>query len=357
MSRPFAALVALFPLLLAGCNPPDPTPAQARPVRTVVVQVGTGGETMSFTGQIKARDEVNHAFRLDGRLIERAVNVGDTVAAGQLIGRLDPQIQENELRQAQANLSAAQSTLTQARNEFWRQKELLAKGFASTARFDQAQQAQMTAEAQVQSAQAQLRTARERLSYTEIRASAAGAVTAVGAWPGEVVTAGQMIVQLALDGGRDAVFDVPAQTIRAAPRDPAVDISLPDDPHANATGRVREVAPQADPVTRTFRVKVAIIDPPPAFRLGATVVGRIAVDVADAINIPASALTSASGNAAVWIVNPQDQTVVLRAVTIARYGTDSVTISAGLNAGEIVVTAGAQTLRPGQKVRALGGVS
>ena len=351
MSRSHAALFALIPLLVAGCDPSPQPSAQARPVRTLIVQESAGGETMSFTGQIRARDEVSLAFRLDGRLIERSVDVGDMVAAGQVIGRLDPQIQQNELHQAQANLSAAQGTLNEARNDFSRQQVLLARGFASTARFDQAQRAVQIAEAQVESAQAQLRTARERLGYTELRASAAGAVTAVGAWPGEVVSAGHMVVQVALDGGRDAVFDVPAQTIRTAPRDPALEIALTDDPSVKATGRVREVAPQADPVTRTYRVKVAVIDPPEALRLGATVTGRVEMDASTAIRIPASALTSASGSAAVWVVDPNDQTVALRTVTVVRYGTASVAVSAGLNEGDIVVTAGSQTLRPGQKVR------
>ena len=244
--------------------------------------------------------------------------------------------------------------LTQARLTFGRQQELLKDGWTTRANFDEAQQSFETAQAQVDSAQAQLRIAQDQLSYTVLSADAPGAVTAVGAEPGEVVRAGQMVVQLARQGGRDAVFDVPEQLIRTGPRDPVVEIALTNDPQVKATGRVREVAPQADPATRTFQVKVGIIDPPEAMRLGSTVTGRIKLSAPPGVEVPASALTEANGRPAVWVVDPQSQTVSLRNVDVLRYDPATVVISQGLETGEIVVTAGVQTLRPGQKVRLLG---
>ena len=202
-----------------------------------------------------------------------------------------------------------------------------------------------------------MRTAQEQLSYTVLSADAPGAVTAIGAEPGEVVHAGQMVVQLARQGGRDAVFDVPEQLIRTGPRDPLVEIALTNDPQVRATGRVREVAPQADAATRTFQVKVGIIDPPEAMRLGATVTGRIQLTAPPGVEVPASALTEADGRPAVWVVDPQSQTVSLRDVEVLRYDPATVVISQGLETGEVVVTAGVQTLHPGQKVRLLGAVS
>jgi RND family efflux transporter MFP subunit len=162
-----------------------------------------------------------------------------------------------------------------------------------------------------------------------------------------------MIAHIARQGGRDAVFDVPAQLIRTAPRDPIVEITLTDDPAVVATGRVREVAPQADPVTRTFEVKVGIIDPPGAMRLGATVTGHIQLAGPPGVTIPASALTQAQGRPAVWVVDPQSRTVSLRNVDILRHDPASVIIGQGLEAGEVVVTAGVQALHPGQTVRLL----
>jgi membrane fusion protein, multidrug efflux system len=168
----------------------------------------------------------------------------------------------------QGNLSSLEAQLREARITFWRQQELLKDGWTSRAKFDEAQHKLQTIQAQVDAAQAQVRTAEEQLSYTVLSVDAPGAVTAVGAEPGEVIHAGQMIVQLARQGGRDAVFDVPEQLNRTGPRDPLVQIALTNDPTVRATGRVREVAPQADATTRTFQFKVGIIDPPQGWSWG-----------------------------------------------------------------------------------------
>jgi RND family efflux transporter MFP subunit len=160
-------------------------------------------------------------------------------------------------------------------------------------------------------------------------------------------------VRLARDGGRDAVFDVPARLLRSAPRDGEITVSLADDAGVRTTGRVRAVAPQADPVTRTFTIKVALKKPPDAMRLGATVNGHIRLTADAAIEIPATALVKADREPAVWIVDASSLTVSMRPVDVGRYDPDKVLISRGLDAGEIVVTAGVHALHPGQKIRLL----
>lgn len=346
---------ALIATTVAACDKAQPPAPLPRFVRAVTVEPSARGEVVSLTGQIRAKDTVNAAFRLDGRVIERPVNVGDIVRAGQVVARLEPQNQQNALRSAQATLAAADAVLTQARATFWRQQELLKNGWTPRAKFDDAQQALLTAQAQVDSAKAQLRTSQDQLGYTVLVADAPGAVTAVGAEPGEVVRAGAMVVQLARQAGRDAVFDVPERIIRTGPRDPVIDISLTSDPNVSAIGHVREVAPQADSATRTFQVKIGITDPPEAMRLGATVTGRMTLPAPAGLELPASVLTEANGHAAVWVVDPQTLTVSLRNVDVLRYDPAAVVISQGLQAGEQVVDAGVQTLRPGQKVRLVGG--
>jgi RND family efflux transporter MFP subunit len=199
-----------------------------------------------------------------------------------------------------------------------------------------------------------MKTAYDLVSFTELKADAPGVITAVGPGAGEVVQAGQMIVRVARRGGRDAVFDVPAQVIRSAPSDPRITVSLTNDPKVTTTGRVREVAPQADPVTRTFAVKVGLNDPPPAMLLGATVTGRMEGDSVPVINIPATALTKFNSQPAVWIVNPSSRTISIRNVDVLRYDPARVAVSGGLTTGEVIVTAGVQALHPGQKVRLLG---
>ncbi len=343
---------------MAACGPekkaeaPDP-----RPVRTITAERQDAGETVTLTGHIQAEDEASMAFRIGGRMTDRFVNVGDHVKPGQELARLDPQNELNALRSAQASLTAAQAQLTQARAAFERQNTLLAQGHTPRAQFDLAEKALRTAQAQVDDGEVQVRIAADRVSYTVLQADAGGTITARGAEPGEVVQAGQMIVQLARQGGRDAVFDVPAQVLRSAPGDPRVTIRLTDDPAVTTIGRVREVAPQADPVTRTFQVKVGLTDPPAAMLLGSTVNGIVQLESDKVIAIPASALTELNRQPAVWIVDPSKLTVSLRNIELLRFDPGTVVVAHGLDKGDIVVTAGVQALHPGQTVRLLGPVT
>jgi RND family efflux transporter MFP subunit len=351
-------ILPVIVLLLAACDQDTKETSPApRPVRTMIVEKSALGEEVALTGHIQAENEPTLAFRIGGRMIERLAGTGDRIEPGQILARLDPQDELNALRSAQANLSAAQGQLKEARNNFKRQETLLARGFTTRALFDQAKQAQQTAQSRVEDAKARLKIAEDRLGHTELKADAAGTIVMRGAEAGEVVQAGQMIFRVAREGGWDAVFDVPAQVLRAAPREPRITLALTDDPSVTAAGRIRQVDPQADPVTRTFRVRITIIDPPPAMRLGATVVGRMQLEAADIISIPASALTKAEGEPAVWVVDPQSLTVSLRKVTLLRFDPGTVAIAEGLATGDIVVTAGVQALHPNQKVRLLGPAS
>ncbi|WP_448204856.1 efflux RND transporter periplasmic adaptor subunit [Azospirillum sp. sgz302134] len=359
LSHGRASLVLASLALLAACGSGEEVVSDpVRPVRVAAVERRAAGETLSLPGEIQAQDEVSLSFRVDGRMIERLVNVGDTVKAGQVIARLDPEPARNALRAARADLTAAMGQQTLARNDYERQETLLRQGWTTRARYDAAAQALKAAQAQVDAAQAQFDTAQDRLGYTELVSDGAGTVTARGAEPGEVVAAGRMIVHLARQGGRDAVFDVPASAIqgaiRDAPSNPVVTVALVSDPATRATGRVREVAPQADPVTRTFKVRVGLQEPPEAMRLGSTVSGSIQVGGVGGIEIPATALTQANQQPAVWIVDRATNTVALRNIDLDRYDLARVMVARGLEADEIVVTAGVQALRPGQKVRILG---
>jgi RND family efflux transporter MFP subunit len=353
---PLVALIApALMVVLAACKREVTQDAPAvRPVRTVTVEKAGLGETITLTGQIQAEKEVALAFRIGGRIIERLADTGDRVTAGKVLAKLDPQNEFNALRSANAALAAAKARLEQDSNHFDRQQTLLQQGWTTRANFDQAQQALRTAQAAVDDAKAQVEIAEDRVGYTELKAGVNGTITSRSAESGEVVQAGQMIFMVARDAGWDAVFDVPAQVLRTAPGDADVFVSLTDDPNVVAKGRVRQVDPQADPVTRTFKVRVAVNDPPPNMRLGATVSGRMEVDHGHGISLPASALTATDRGPAVWVVEPDKFTVALKPIEVLRFDPGSVVVSSGLDGGEIVVTAGVQALHPGQKVRLLG---
>ncbi|HKA64491.1 MAG TPA: efflux RND transporter periplasmic adaptor subunit, partial [Methyloceanibacter sp.] len=265
--------------LVAACDEKqeagEPVP---RPVRTVTLEKSQAGAPVVLTGRIEALDEAALGFRLSGRLIERNVSVGDRVETGQTLARLEALNEMNALRAAKADLAAARAKLVQVGNHFERQETLLAQGWTTRANYDQAKRELGTAEAQVEASEARLKAAHDQVDFTELKADAEGVVTAVGAEPGEVVQAGQMIVRLARQGGRDAVFDVPAQVLRTAPSEAVVNVQLANDPSVTATGLVRQVSPQADPVTRTFQVKVGLSHPPEAMLLGAPVTGTVQMD-------------------------------------------------------------------------------
>jgi RND family efflux transporter MFP subunit len=351
-----ALVTASCSLILAACGPGGLTEAAPppRPVRTATIEKREASTPLTFTGHVEAEDEVSIAFRISGRLLENDTKIGDRVEPGQLLARLESQNEMNTLRQAQAALAAAQGQLTQARNHYERQETLLAQGWTTRANFEVATQAQQTAQAQVEAAEAQLATAHDLVSFTELRADAPGKITATGPSAGEVVQAGQMIARIARQDGRDAVFNVPAQLVRSASIGRQVTVSLADDPKVTAQGRIRQIAAQADPVRRTFEVKVGLTNPPTAMQLGATVNGRVETSSGPVIDVPATALTRMNGQPAVWIVDPSTNAVAVRNVDVLRFDQSQVIISQGLDTGEIVVTAGVQALHPGQKVRVLG---
>jgi RND family efflux transporter MFP subunit len=342
--------------LLTACErdqSADTGPPPIRPVRVVTVDKLPGGETVTLTGTVQAKEDVSLAFRTGGQLIERLVNVGDRVEYGQVVARLDSEIERQSLLAARANLAAARAQLADTRSTVERYEPLVARGFVARQQFDRAVEARNAAQAQVDAVAAQMAAAENQLSFTTLIADGPGIVTARGAEPGEVVRAGQMIVQLAREGGRDAVFDVPSRVLESADADDDVLVALSTDPAVTTKGRVREVAPQADPVTRTFKVRVGLAAPPPSMRLGSTVTGTVQLGGKPGIAVPSSALTSAQGNPAVWVLDPGDNRVALRNVEVVRYELDRVLVGGGLSTGEIVVTAGVQVLRPGQQVRLL----
>lgn len=353
--RNAALAAAIAVLALAGCRQAAEAPKEEiRPVRVVTIDRINSGDSVQLTGTVQAETEVNLSFRIDGRMIERVVDVGDAVTAGAVIARLDPSNEESSLQGARAVMAGARAQLVEQRNNFQRQKDLLAQNFISKAAFDLAAANLQSAESAAQSAQSQVELAQNRLAYTRLIADAPGIVTAIGAEPGEVVPAGRMVVQVARKGGRDAVFDVPAQLKDSAPRNPEITVVLNTDPRVIAKGRVREVSPRADPRTGTFQVRVGLINPPESMRLGSIVSGRMRLDERSSMQVPAAAIVRAQQQPAVWVVDPKTQTVALRNIDVERFDGDRVVVKSGLTAGDIVVAAGAQALRPGQRVRLLG---
>ena len=347
--------MALAIMTLVACTKKKELAPVVRPVRSVVVENRAVGDPIAVTGHLRARNEVNLAFRIGGRLIERKVGVGDMVQAGQTVALLDAEVERNTRNTAQADVAAAQAALEQSEANERRQKNLLTQRAISQSEYEVALRQLKTTQAQLDATAARLKSAGEQVSYTELKSDAAGVITEKGAEVGEVVPAGQMILKVAQEGGRDGVFDVPAQAIRDGLALGAEgEVWLADHPEIKADGKVREISPQADPVTRNYQVKVELADPPSGMFLGATIVGRLIAKPESLMEIPSSALTMIENKPAAWVVDARDQRVHRREITITRHTPDSVIVSAGLTSGERVVTAGVQTLHEGQAVKLLG---
>ena len=348
--------MALATMTLGACTKKTEPPPVVRPVRSIVVEKRQVGDPKVVSGHLRARNEVNLAFRIAGRVIERKLGVGDKVEAGQTVALLDAEVERNTRNSAQADVAAARASLDQSEAFERRQKKLLAEGVISPNEYDTALRQLKTTKAQLDAAQAKLKSAEEQLSYTELKSDAAGVITEKGAEVGEVVPAGKMVLQVAQQTGRDAVFDVPAQAIRDGLSLGAQgEVWLADHPEIKADGKVREISPQADPVTRNYQVKVELADPPAGMFLGATILGRLKLKAESVIEVPSSALTMIEDKPAVWVADGKDQRVHRREIVIARHAPDSVIVTGGLESGERVVTAGVQELHEGQTVKLLEG--
>jgi len=345
------AVVAV--ILLAGCGKPAEPEAEIRPVRTVVARAESLADLPSQVGEIRPHFESDLGFKIAGKVLSRSVELGTVVKRGDVIARLDEQDQRNQLLAAQADVAAAQAGLTQASAEERRQDQLRLAGWASVARYEAALQARDSARAMVRAAQAKLQLARDQMDYASLRAPEDGVVTQVNVEAGQVVGAGQMVVRLARLDRKDAVFSIAEGLLLTAPHDPLVEVWSLDAPELQTTGRVTEISPSADPVTRTFTVKVALPDAPATMRFGMTVVGRIHMAERRVISLPSSALFQQNGQPALWVVDPVAMTISLIPVGVFRLDPERVLVADGLGDGALVVTAGLQKLRPGQKVRLL----
>lgn len=344
----FSVAVAL---LLVACSKPNPVEEPVRAVKVVTVGVQSMQSGAEYAGEIRARVESRLGFRVGGKLIQRPVELGQRVKAGQVLAQLDPQDYQLAADAARAQLAAAATNLAVATADFKRFKELQEQKFISGAELERRSASLQAAQAQFEQAQAQLSGQGNQVSYATLRADGAGLVTAVEAEVGQVVAAGVPIVRIAQDGPRDVVFAVPEDKMAAfkigagmTMRQWATGLVL--------EGVVREVAASADPVTRTFVVK-ASLGTPAALPLGTTVsvlAQPLARAAAPVIKLPTSALRQDGKSSAVWVLDQASMTVKLQPVQIATADGNEVVLAGGLQPGMQVVSTGTHVLSPGQKV-------
>ena len=337
---------------LAGCEREQAAaPEPVRPVKIMRAELKAATRSVSYSGVVKARQEASLGFRVSGKIIERAVDVGDRVAPGALLARLDRTDLALALASASAALSGAKAQLTVAQSAYDRAADLAAKGFASRATLDERRLALDQARAAVDQARASEAQAANQAGYAELRADVAGVVTALPAEAGQVVAAGAPVAVVARVGEKEVAVAVPESEIRYLHIGDCFAVRFWSDPDRASAGKVREIAGSADAGSRTFAVRVSLPDDP-AIRLGAT--AEIAAEIpvqAAGVDAPLSALTEREGRPTLWVVDPQTHKVSPRAVEPAGFTADGVRIGEGLRPGELVVIAGTQFMSPGKTVR------
>jgi len=321
-----------------------------RPVLSTIVQPRSQA-VQSYAGSIEPQVSASLAFRLLGRVVSRNVDIGDSVKKGVAIASLDAATLQLQVQAARADVSSAQAQFANAAASEERQRSLLESKNTPQSVYDAAMQARQTAQAGVEQAQAALAKAQEQLGYAQLFSDFDGIVTAVGAEVGQIVAAGQSIVTVARSDMRDAVVDMPEQDAVLLKTGEVFQVDLQSAAGIEARAQVREIAPQADAATRTRRVKLGLVNPPPAFRIGSTVTVTRDVAVTPRIVLPQSALLSDGGMTQVWTVDPAAATVSLRQVKVATAAPGFIVVASGLEPGTHVVTAGVHSLTQGQKVR------
>jgi RND family efflux transporter MFP subunit len=335
-------------LALVGCKPEAKGPEPVRPVLSTILQPAASGSTVAV-GTVQPRYETNLGFRVLGRLIARPVNVGDLVEEGQTIAAIDPTALELAVRSARAELSKAEALLENATGTEERKRILIKTDATTKQMLDDAEQVRAGAQASTARARANLTKAIEQLGYAQVKADLAGVVTAVSADVGQVVSPGQSVVTVARPDIREAVVDIGADFPVPLTVGLPFTVSLQLLPDVQVQGQIREIAPQADSVTRMRRVRIALNDPPESFRLGSTITAKLSKAYSRILRVPASAVLKQGAETFVWVVDDPTSTVSLHKVELSE-DDGGVRVSSGLTAGTRIVTAGIHSLKQGQQV-------
>jgi RND family efflux transporter MFP subunit len=355
MRRCGATLAVGGALALTACHERASVAIPPRPVVAVAVHPDGAPPEASLPGDVQARYNTPLSFRVAGKIIERDVRLGDTVKAGQVVARLDPADLQKNLANAQAQLDAAQHRLVYAKQQLERDSAQAHENLIAPAQLEQTQDAYAAAAAQRDAAQAQLSLARNQLAYAALVADHAGVITAEQADTGQNVTAGQAVYGLAWTGEVDVVCDAPESALSYLRVGSAAQVSLPALPGQRFAARVREVAPAADPQSRTYRVKLTLAAPDARVRLGMT--AQIAFAQAQAqpgahpFTLPVTALFHQGADPAVWVVRSGADTLELRRVSVGRYDERTFSVTQGLSDGDRVVYQGVHTVSAGEHVR------
>src|SRR5690349_15137716 len=351
------ASLAFVAIALAGCNDKvAEKPAPPRPVLVATAHYEAETPERSFVGTIRPRIESDMGFRVPGKVAKRLVEVGQTVDIGQPLATLDEVDLKLQAEQAEAEFRAATGVLAQASAAEQRAKDLRAKGWTTDAQLDQSRAAADEARARLNRAERQVELTKNSLSYATLVADARGVVTATQIEPGQVVAAGQAAIRVARFAEKEAVVAIP-ETLVGRAKEGVASVTLWSEPDKKYAAKLREIAPSADPATRTYLAKFSLPGAGDSVSLGMTATLTLADSATDRVaKLPLSALYNQGGNPSLYVVDDAGS-LALKPVTVKSYESDNVLITDGVAEGAKIVALGVQKLDPAQKVRVVSSLS
>ena len=366
MSRPddlsTRSMAFLGPLLaalaLAGCDQMTAqTVPAARPVLVTTAHYEPKSPDRSFVGTIRPRIESDLGFRVAGKVAKRLVEVGARVTTGEPLATLDQIDLRLQAEQAEAEDRAATGVLAQASAAETRASDLKAHGWDTQAQLDQAKATADEARGRLVRAERSVELTRNALSYATLLADAPGVVTATLVEPGQVVASGQAAIRVARSAEKETAVAIP-ETWTARAMSGEASISVWSRPDKRYVGKLRELAPSADPATRTFLAKFSMPDADDDVQLGMTATLTLSEPASERVaRLPLSALFNDGKGPSLYVADRRTGAITLRPVTVKGYESDDVLIADGVDEGAQVVAVGVQKLDPTQKVRVVSSLS
>jgi len=337
-------------VLLSGCARTEPAKAEVPLVRTQKIQLGDASQNASYPGEVRGRYETQLSFQVSGKISKRNVELGSTVKPGEVLMEIDAKDIEQTVNITSAQVYSAGSQLNLAQSNLERYRKLYEQGAVSRAQLDQYENAYDVAVAAVRQTEAQYTQGANQLGYSALVADSPGVIAAVTAEAGQVVSAGQAVLTLVKDGEREIEISIPENRIEEMRKAQQINITFWALPDVVVAGKTREISPVADKVSRTYKVRISLLNPPDGVNLGMTAnVTVTAPNSRQTAYIPLAAVYQTGSVPGVWVVN--NEVVSLRQIKVGTFGDGQIQVLEGLQDGDIIVTAGVQKLREGQKVR------
>jgi multidrug efflux system membrane fusion protein len=335
---------------LCACD--KPTPTQVRPVRAEQVLLSNIAAHYSYAGVVRAHHDIVLSFQVGGKITRRYVDIGDNIKPGELLAEIDSKDLVLDVQNIEAQLKSEQSSLLLVKDDLQRYSPLVKAGHITQSFYDQAKTKYDTSVASVDKMQSSLDLAKNKLIYAKLYADYPGVITKVQASAGQIISPGQAVMEMAGTNEKEIVISVPEQRINEWQSINKINVTLWAYPKMHYAAKLREISGEADPATRTYTVKLSVIDADATMRLGMT--ANVQVDVLrpkPMIVVPLTSIYYESRNPIIWVINPKDMTVQPVKVTLGAYENNKIIVDTGLKSGMWIVTAGVNSLRAGQKVK------